>query len=449
MASAALSNQTKVAILGAGLTGMSAAYHLRQGGLECRIFERAARPGGLVVTDEERGYRFDRTGHLLHLKDDDSMAQLALSWMGDARSELARQSVVWSHGGYTRYPFQANAFGLPPQVAYDCVMGFIAAQQQEQQRQRGQAHPEPPQDFEQYCVAHFGKPISDHFMIPYNTRLWGAAPSEITAEWCERFVPRPSLEDVVAGAVGLDRELGYNKSFVYPRRGIAQLSEGLAAAVGDIELQRSVRRIDLARKRLCFDDEAVGYDTLISTIPLPVLVALCEEVPEQVRRAAASLRCTSLSYVDIALRSPCRKPYHWVYVPETKYPFYRVGCYSSFSAAMAPVGCASLYVELVDRTPPELSALLPDLAEALIEMGLFDRPEAIVFARLRRIEHAYVIFDHNYFASLKTVQDFLRAQRVLSTGRYGGWNYSSMADALGFGRDAAVQASAWSGQEAS
>ncbi len=444
MAAAVAHSQTKVAILGAGLTGMSAAYHLRQTGLAARVFERASRVGGLVVTDEERGYRFDRTGHLLHVQDD-AVAPLALEWIGSARNELVRRSAVWSHEVYTRYPYQANAFGLPPKVAFDCVMGFIEAQRLRDER----AADEPLHDFEQYCVAHFGKPISDHFMIPYNTRLWGVAPSEITAEWCDRFVPRPSLEDVVAGAVGLaDRELGYNKSFAYPRRGIAQLSEGLAADVEGIELQRSPRRIDLVGRRLCFDDEQVQFDTLISTIPLPALVALCDPVPEHVNSAAALLRCTSLSYVDIALRSPCRKPYHWVYVPEAKYPFYRVGCYSNFSAAMAPVGCASLYVELVDRDPPELSKLLPDLAAALMKMGFFDHPEAILFARMRRIEHAYVIFDHNYFQALQTVQDFLRAKRILSTGRYGGWNYSSMADALGFGRDAAAQAATWAEQEA-
>ena len=39
-------------------------------------------------------------------------------------------------------------------------------------------------------------------MIPYNTKLWGVHPREITSEWCSRFVPLPKLEDVVKGAVG-------------------------------------------------------------------------------------------------------------------------------------------------------------------------------------------------------------------------------------------------------
>jgi hypothetical protein len=88
-------------------------------------------------------------------------------------------------------------------------------------------------------------------------------------------------------------------------------------------------------------------------------------------------------YLDVALNGPCNKPLHWVYVPEAQYPFYRVGCYSNFSAAMAPPGKANLYVELADRSPPDMATLVPEVARGLVEMGLIDVPEAVRFARLR------------------------------------------------------------------
>lgn len=423
-----------VAVLGAGLTGMSAAHFLGQAGVERRIFEKRDRPGGHAVTVQERGWRFDRTGHLLHVKDDELRA-LAMGWMGPDHGEIARQSRVWSHGVYTRYPFQANAHGLPPEVAYACVMGFVEAQRA----------PEPQRitDFEQFCRVKFGDAISEHFMIPYNTKVWGVPPRAITAAWCERFVPIPEVADVIAGAVGHHRrELGYNARFLYPGLGIGQLSDGMAAALGDVELGRAPARIDAAGRRLHFDDETVGYEALVSTLPVPVLVQLIEDAPPRIREAAARLRCTHLYYLDVALRGACHQPFHWVYVPESKYPFYRVGCYSHFSPRMAPVGAAGLYVELVDRREPDLGALLPEVADALVEMGFIERREAIVFARVRRIDFAYVIFDHEHYPALEAVKEWLAEQRIISTGRYGGWNYSSMGDALAFGRDAAGEAEA-------
>jgi protoporphyrinogen oxidase len=427
-----------VAILGAGLTGMSAGFHLARAGVPYRLFERLDRPGGHAVTVEEQGFRFDRTGHLLHLRDEE-MRALALSWIGDDWLEIERKSLIWSNGVYTRYPFQANTFGLPPQVAYECLLGFLRAHFAEDRP--------APKNFEEFCLIHFGEGISRHFMIPYNTRLWGVPPRDISAAWCERFVPRPRLEDVIAGAVGVnDRELGYNVRFVYPRIGV--LSDGLARALGPgpgrgggrIELGRAPRAIDHAARRLVFEDETVSYERLVSTIPLPVLVRLMPDAPAEVRDAAARLTCTHLWYLDVALSEPCAQPLHWVYVPEERYPFYRVGCYSHFSPAMAPAGKANLYIELADRADPDPSSLLPRVADALVEMKMIRTPGAIEFARARRIDYAYVVFDHQYFASLETLTPFLEAHGIVSAGRYGGWNYSSMEDALLFGRTAATQA---------
>lgn len=419
---------------------MSAGFHLDRAGVPYRIFERLPHPGGHAITVEDEGFRFDRTGHLLHLRDP-ATRELVLGWIGGDYLEVERRSMIWSNGVYTRYPFQANTFGLPPAVAYECLQGFIQAH-------FARSKPEPT-NFEEFCLTHFGEGISRHFMIPYNTRLWGVPPSEITAAWCSRFVPLPKLEDVLAGAVGLnDRELGYNARFVYPRLGIGELSNGLARAVPGIELGRAPKAIDWRARTLVFEDEAVRYDALISTIPLTALVRLLVDPPAEVARAASALRCTHLYYLDVALETPCMKPLHWAYVPEAKYPFYRVGCYSHFSPAMAPPGKAGLYIELADRAPPELSSLLPEVARGLVEMGLIDAPSAIRFARVRRIDYAYVVFDHAYYPALEVIRPFLEAQRIVAAGRYGGWNYSSMEDALHFGRDAAKEAHGLLGADA-
>lgn len=421
-----------VAILGAGLTGMSAAIHLDAAKVPYRIFEALPHAGGHAITLEDSGFRFDRTGHLLHLRDPE-MKQLVMRWLGDDWTVVHRKSLIWSNGVYTRYPFQANTFGLPPDVANECLLGFLKAHF---------AKDRPaPANFEEFCLAHFGEGISRHFMIPYNARLWGVHPREITAAWCQRFVPLPKLEDVVAGAVGLnDRELGYNTSFVYPRLGIGELTKAMARDLPRIEYGRAPKAIDHERKALVFEDETVTYDALVSTAPLDATGRLLRSAPADVAAANAKLRCQLLYYLDVATRVPSKKDLHWVYVPEEKYPFYRIGCYSNFSSALAPPGKACFYVELAERTRPDLDALLPRVAAAMVEMGFVDRPEDIEFARLRKIDWAYVVFDHHYFPALDVLRPFYQQNAIVNAGRYGGWNYSSMEDALIFGREAAKSA---------
>jgi len=425
-------SQVAVAVIGAGLTGMSAALELSSRGVQHRIFEKRGEAGGHAVTVVDSGYRFDRTGHLLHLRDP-RMRERVLGWIGDDYFEVQRRSVIWSNGVYTRYPFQANTFGLPPEIAYECLMGFLHAHFAKEKP--------APKNFEEFCFTNFGEGISNHFMIPYNSRLWGVHPREITSAWCERFVPLPKLEDVLAGAVGLnDRELGYNTNFVYPRLGIGELSAAMHRALPHIELERAPRAIDWKRRKLHFEAESVGYEVLINTAPLPALIELVEDVPEPVRAAAQKLRCSHLYYLDVALDAPCRKNVHWVYVPEQKYPFYRVGCYAHFSPAMAPAGKSNLYVELAAREAPDLDVVVPRVAAGLVEMGLIGSAREIAFARLRRIDWAYVIFDHEYFGALEVIRPFVEQAGIVSAGRYGDWNYSSMEDALMFGQKAAVAA---------
>ncbi len=429
-----MSVHAPIQILGAGLTGMSAAHHL---GADYELHERLNHVGGHAVTRERDGFRFDRTGHLLHLRDPEIRAWIE-RLIGDQCVLVQRKSRIFSHGVYTRYPYQANTFGLPADVAYECVMGYLAALAAE-------ACTPEPETFEEFCLRYFGAGFSKHFMIPYNEKLFGLHPRHVTAEWCSRFVPRPRLEDVVAGAVGKNNvELGYNTSFLYPSMGIGVLTTAIEAALSRRpRLGHAPRAVDWRARRLVFADGEIPYDVLISTMPLDRLIATLVDPPPAVAEAGRRLRVNRLYYLDIALKGPCRVDLHWVYVPERRYPFYRVGCYSNFSARMAPPGQANLYVELASRSEPDMEMLGPVVAGHLVEMGIIAEPGQILFAELQCIDNAYVLYDHAYAGALDTIRPFLEEERIISAGRYGGWNYSSMEDALLFGRDAARRAREW------
>src|SRR5262249_22449734 len=134
-----------VAVLGAGLTGLSAALELTRRNIPHRVFERLAWPGGHAITTLDEGLRFDRTRRPLHLRDAALRAEV-LAWLGGDCREIARKSVIWSNGVYTRYPFQANTFGLPPAVANECVLGFVQA--------HFAKHEQAPENFEEFCLQH-------------------------------------------------------------------------------------------------------------------------------------------------------------------------------------------------------------------------------------------------------------------------------------------------------
>lgn len=421
--------ETPVVILGAGLTGMSAALALQDRQIDHWVLERNPHVGGLASTVADSGYLFDRTGHLLHLRDP-ARHRRVLSLLEEPPLEVVRRSLIYSEGVYTRYPYQSNTFGLPAETAYRCLSDFVRARfTQDKPR---------PRNFEEYCRAHFGDSIAERFMLPYNRRLWGVEPSEVTTIWCDRFVPIPSVEDVLAGAVGYPlRELGYNATGLYPRHGIGELSCAMGRQLKSIGLCSTARRIDAKARRVYFNRDAIGYRALVSTLPLTALLSLLEDLPANVAAAARRLRCAPLYYLDVGLRRQPSIDMHWVYVPEDRFPFYRVGNYAAFSSLMAPPGGAGLYLELADRSAePKLGQIWPSIESALLEMRLISSPGDVDFCRVRRIDFAYVIYDRHREQALATIQAYLESLGILSVGRYGGWNYSSMQDALEFGEQA-------------
>jgi protoporphyrinogen oxidase len=435
--------QRKVVILGGGLTGISAAVHLKSPWV---LFEKERRLGGHARTDERDGYRFDKTGHWLHLRDP-AIKQMVAEMLPGQMAPVERKARIFSNGVLTRYPFQANLHGLPPEVIKECLLGVIeanaaAAAAAVLSGARGAAAPEP-KNFEEYCLRHFGAGISKHFMIPYNERLWGVPPREITAAWCSRFVPLPNLEQMVAGAVGAGpSEMGYNVSFLYPTSGGIEtftraLQTRIPMANGQVHTETSPDAIDYARREVVVGGERIPYRAVVASIPLPELLRRMPGLPPDIEQHAARLRCTTLRYLNVAARRKPPADWHWIYVPEKKYPFYRVGIFSNAMPSMAPPGAASLYVELADRAPVSEAALRGSIA-ALVEAGALASPDDVVFADPKEIQYAYVVFDDHYYAATGAIFHFLESHGIYPRGRYGAWTYNAMEDCVLAGREVAA-----------
>ena len=114
--------ETEVLIIGAGLAGLSAGYHL--GNQHHIIAEAEDRVGGLCKSFHVDGFHFDCTGHLIHFRTPEGKKIISELVSGKIQ-EHQRRSAIYLQGRYTDYPFQANTYGLPPEIIKDCVHGFV------------------------------------------------------------------------------------------------------------------------------------------------------------------------------------------------------------------------------------------------------------------------------------------------------------------------------------
>jgi protoporphyrinogen oxidase len=414
----------EIIIIGAGITGLACAGHCKKPSL---ILEKNATPGGLCGSVVRDGFTFDYAGHFLHIRTP-AVKRLMTKLLKNKLRAVTRCAGVHSNAVFVPYPFQAHLHALPAAIRNECLQGFINRPAIKNQR-----------DFYSWSLATFGRGITRHFMKPYNEKLWTVSSKRLTADWVAPFVPQPSRREIEAGAAGTQhKDFGYNISFLYPDRGGCQtIINAFAAAVPALKASCAVQAIDPGRKQLSTSDGKTWlYETLVSTQPLPELLAQIQHLPTAVKAAARklawnSVTCLNLGLSEDALSERARST-HWIYFPEKKYPFYRAGNYSAASSHMAPQRHAALYVEL-SRHPHEPAADKARIHAALRGLrstGILAAHASPDLIDIRDIPYAYVIFDRHRVAALQVIMTFLRQNNIYSIGRYGAWEYSFMEKSI-------------------
>lgn len=416
-------------ILGGGLAGLSACYH--GDGI---VYEKADSTGGHARSHNRDGFIFDEGIHVLHTSN-----KYILSLMEEIGVDFhikERNAWIVSHGAWTRYPFQANTYGLPIPIVKDCLLGFIENEFVDREKIN---------NYEDWIYFMFGKGIAQHFMIPYTKKFWGVDPKELTTEWVNVRHPRPSLEEVISGAIeDQTKGFGINAIFRYPKEGgFGTIADALEEKCKSrIRYGMEATKIDVKKQQIEFNHEVtLPYEKTISTIPLPALINIIPDAPVEVREAVAKLRTNSLFVVNIGVNRENITDKHWVYFLEKEYSFVRVSFPFNQADSAAPKGMSSIMAEVAYGNDNPLPECRDKIAERvisdLIKAGILLKDDEIVYLDTIDIEQAYVVFDKQRKPAIKTVHDYLKLHNIMPCGRYGMWAYLWSDEAILSGKKAA------------
>ena len=242
----------KVVILGAGPTGLSAAWRLQEHGhQDWTLLEASDRPGGLAMSvRDDAGFTWDLGGHVLfsHWKYFDRLLEQAL---GDHWVEHQREAWVWMRERWIPYPFQNNIWRLPDDELVRCLTGLVDVHRA--------SHDAPPADFGEWLQRSFGEGLCETFMYPYNRKVWAYPPSELGVGWMGERVATVDLARILANVVERrdDVSWGPNATFRFPLRGgTGAIWTSIASQLPyeRINLCTRVSGIDTAARRLICDD---------------------------------------------------------------------------------------------------------------------------------------------------------------------------------------------------
>ena len=402
-------------ILGAGIAGISAGYHLKKNGEDVIIYEKNSDWGGLCANFTIDGFRFDKFVHFTFASDE------YIKNMFETSSPLySHPSISYNYykGYWLKHPAQNNIAPLPKEEKEKIIQGF---------KERKVKPFEEIENYEEWLRVQYGDYFAENFPFRYTRKYWGVEPKELETKWVGKRMHSPSLEEVLKGAEETQEKNFYYTNFMnYPKKGgfrsiLNTTREGL-----DIKFNSEVVKIDTKNKVLTFSDgKTESYENLISSLPLPEIVKMLENVPSKVKEAAMNLKHTCGYMVSLGFNKPDIAKYLWFYIyDEDIYPA-RIYSPSMKSPDNAPKECSSLQAEIFfanDAKIPDSNNVLQKTVEKICEMNIC-KFEDIIVKDIRFEKYANVIFDKDIYKNREIVINYLKSQNIESIGRFGKWEY--------------------------
>ncbi|MBR3603175.1 MAG: FAD-dependent oxidoreductase [Elusimicrobiaceae bacterium] len=406
---------SQTVILGSGVAGLSAAFHLQKKNKSVCIYEKDGDWGGLCGNFSIDGFRFDR---FVHFTFTDDPYIKGLFEKSSALYEHPPVSSNYYQGCWLKHPAQNNLAPLPSEEKTKIILDFVSRPHQEIAE---------IQNYEQWLRVQYGHYFAENFPFRYTRKYWGLEPKDLETKWVGSRMHSPDLEQVLKGAFSEQKEnFYYTKYMRYPKKGgfrsiLDTCREGL-----DIRFNKEVVKIDTKAKKITFQDgSCASYERLISSLPLPEMARLVQDMPENVKKAAASLHNTCGYMVSLGFKRPDVAKHLWFYIYDEDIPPARVYSPNLKSPDNVPAGCSSLQAEIFFdcHSPiPPAEEVLEKTIDKLVEMGLFEKEE-IVVKDIRFEKYANITFDHDIYKNRQIVLDYLAQVGIESIGRFGRWEY--------------------------
>jgi len=402
-------------ILGSGIAGLSAGYHLQKAGEPVVIYEKNDDWGGLCGNFTVDGFRFDKFVHFSFAKDDYVVNKFKESC--DMFEHVPYPSNYYN-GIWLRHPAQNNLAPLSSEEKVDIISDFI---------NRPKKQVEDISDYAEWLRVQYGDYFAENFPFKYTRKYWGVEAKDLETKWVGQRMYTPDIKQVLSGAFETQDEcFYYAKIMKYPKKGgfrsiLNSTREGL-----DIRFNKEVVKIDTISKKVIFKDGVeADYSRLVSTLPLPEIVKMLDNVPDEVINAADNLMHTSGYMVSLGFNKPDIAKYLWFYIYDEDILSSRVYSPNLKSPDNVPAGCSSLQAEIFFSNKAEIppaDVVLKNTLDKLIGMGIFKKEDLIV-KDIRFEKYANVIFDQNIYTNRQIVRDYLTTLGIESIGRFGRWEY--------------------------
>lgn len=423
--------QEKVAIIGAGISGMSTAHFLKDK-YNVTVFEKESRPGGLIKCRRVNGSLFHTCGgHVFNSKRQD-----VLDWFWskftreDEFSKADRNSCVFMDKNDTSlehnnipYPIENHMylFDEATQKAFyddleeiDIVKGLNAKFTDYE-------------SFGDFLRWRFGKTLYNLYFQPYNEKVWRRDLTTVPMSWMEGKLPMPTTQEMRDNNANKVEEKAFvHATFWYEKKGGSQyiadkLAEGL-----DIRYNSDIQSIKLVNGKWIMCGEE--FDKVVFCGNIKDMVNIIEGVDiEAFKKPVAGLEYHGTTAVFCEID---KNPYSWIYQPSRRHESHRIICTGNFSETNNDASVSKDRITATIEFTDEISKedILDNLSRIPLNPKYLDH---------QYNKFTYPIQDVNTRGMIKSLKEALALSGFYFTGRFADWEYYNMDVAMGAAFDTA------------
>ncbi|MEZ4704203.1 MAG: FAD-dependent oxidoreductase [Bdellovibrionota bacterium] len=407
--------QKQVVILGAGITGLSAARALAQHGFDVRVFEKEKVVGGLArYFNDEDGFIYDNGPRFIFstLAEKIGIAEIC--------KPIKYYENIYVKGRTYQFPL---GFIKNPWYCLTVGLSMVARK-----------FKKPPTNLEEFLYTYYGKTLSKDVLTPLIEKWAGIKSKDISIDFAFRLLPtsiRYILYSLIKKLRGGKTEDYYKKSryIVYPQGGNKKIFDALLSEPGiHLTTGAILKSIDCDEHKvtkICFEGQTLEPDFVISTIPLSSLQKSMNN--KDVFQPYQNLRYRAIVILFIKLNKPKALDALWDWYPDPQFSFYRIAEYKNADANLAPQDRTLISIEfaceasdpLTRSTPQELYEEVATLLAEKYNIGKDD----VLSMKVEVSSFAYPILQKSTEDLHRSIGHTTKMKNLFLAGRTGAFQY--------------------------
>lgn len=399
-----------IAIIGAGVSGLTAAHQLKDR-YKVTVFEKESTPGGLIRCKWVDGNLYHLCGgHVFNSKRQDVLDWF---WSKFNREEefikTDRNSVVFMEDGkHIPYPIENHIYLFDKEIQRLFIDDLLEIARNEKYE---------PHNFEEFLKHRFGETLYRLYFQPYNEKVWRRSLTKVPLSWLEGKLPMPTVQEMIFNNINQVKEKNFvHSTFWYEKvNGSQYIADRLAQGI-DIQYNSAIDHIERTTNGWILNDKHFDGIVFCGNIKqLPAMVKGVELTKYVSDIESLEYHGTTSVFCEIEAN-----PYSWIYLPDSKYDSHRIICTGNFSSSNNAPNKMTATVEFTDEISKD------EIIEQLKRIPM--NPQ---YLDHHYNKYTYPIQDSNTRNMIAALKKDLIKENFYFTGRFADWEYYNMDVAIG------------------